>query len=316
MPLLLLVPLCTPTTHQNTATSLLQPKSYNASSLTNDLRHTPLVPHSQATIRLDTMQLSNMAFTPSLSSLDENVGEYFLSRDLDQNDPTTPGPNRGLFAQQPSSSFQASRFHDTSNSFTENPEYPHHSSTSPSTNIPGTGASTPRNAHSQSSTPFRPSGLTLLRPEKHPVDHAIAEDEAGQTSSTSTTTTTTPIAGPSHSTLAETMVPPKSIPTRLREEVANTFSSKILSWESSSPPSNTGIATEATPLMGNIPPMNYSSSSPSPTTFSKKTSYAVSSVKRMFSPQNVEDAAKTAVKSLPAVLLGSLLNILDGVSCE
>ena len=40
-----------------------------------------------------------------------------------------------------------------------------------------------------------------------------------------------------------------------------------------------------------------------------------SSIRRTFSKQIVAEISKTALRSVPAVLLGMLLNILDGVSC-
>jgi hypothetical protein len=43
---------------------------------------------------------------------------------------------------------------------------------------------------------------------------------------------------------------------------------------------------------------------------------AVAAVGEVFGRKNVEYVARTGVQSLPAVLLGGLLNVLDGISCE
>ena len=166
----------------------------------------------------------------------------------------------------------------------------------------------------------KPSGLSLLRQIYESDHHGISDSvpslrlSSVQAFSFPNTTTNLPSSSSSTSLLAETMAPP----ARLREEFLSKPS--LIRWDPSadSPPSLRYL-NESTPLLRASSPPNYSSPSSPPPSPPSSTSYAkktFSAIECVFSRQNVQDTAKTALKSIPAVLLGSLLNILDGISCQ
>lgn len=217
-------------------------------------------------------------------------------------------------------------------------ESPSETSPSPSGSKASSGttstasAQTPlRNAHNRSITP---SGLTLHRPEFNhdavnpddvtPTREEFSDRDAGRQKQRSSLTTTPSASANAHASsssattpLAETMAPTSRLGEESLFTISESFHSKrSIRWDPSSivdsRPSIHDILTESTPLLRNNlndPPPNYTETPPS---FAET---SIAKAKHILSPQNVEDTLKTAVKSLPAVLLGSLLNILDGISC-
>lgn len=88
-------------------------------------------------------------------------------------------------------------------------------------------------------------------------------------------------------------------------------------------PSDDGVSTpsETTPLLEDLEAAHYSNGqlSGSKANIKDSRSRIVSLLRRphapRVTPRDVKNSAVTAIQSLPAVLLGTLLNILDGVSC-
>ena len=164
--------------------------------------------------------------------------------------------------------------------------------------------STP-SAHSSQTTPrgsFQPSGLTLLLAQHLDASAPEAEEE------------TTPTTHPADDS--------RSISTR---SLAPQTTDRV----------DDGRPSERTPLLvdhdvegsyfsytlnGNGHPMAHNGQAHEPDAVSKRATRGTLAgwgyrAMHVASPKNLQDIGATAVRSLPAVLLGALLNILDGVSC-
>lgn len=269
----------------------------------SDSARVPAVPHSQDTIRTNTMELSGMLFSPHLPNTSDpsNSSPGGISH-MSLSDLSLLQPPRSTISEAPEPSSMTG-------------------SSSGSSHLQGTttGAQLqpPKNTAHQS---LAPSGLSLHRPQNDVTDRTYTSDrdDAGRSILRSSLTTTNSAPGASASSssssstpLAETM----AFPSREEYFSESLHSKRSIRWDPSTDlrPS-IHILTETSPLLGSgndsTPPPNYAALPPS--SFATKT---ISRARTILSPQNVEDTLKTAVKSIPAVLLGSLLNILDGISC-
>ena len=139
------------------------------------------------------------------------------------------------------------------------------------------------------------SGLTLLRPPTLFVDH-VHDDDLSPTPDDDTPTpgagSPTPVASPRghHKTLPHSN---DHEPTPARE------------------------ADEHTPLLVVTPPQNGDAPSSSPRKgSSSRSEKLLKTIRGTLTRDAAADVATQGLKALPAVLLGTLLNILDAVSCE
>jgi hypothetical protein len=166
-------------------------------------------------------------------------------------------------------------------------------------------------------------------------------------------TSHSPVSGPSalsilmanaspRSTLASDNTTPRApaSPTDASNQPLRSTPSQVPSSIFNTPSKNLSSSDERTPLLRHISEESYSApnikssavssapasslpppSSSSAPTFAKSTpgrliARAKSAARIHFTPAALRESGTIAIKSLPAVLLGSLLNILDGVSCE
>jgi hypothetical protein len=143
-------------------------------------------------------------------------------------------------------------------------------------------------------SPTGPSGLTLSRQNYEAIEEADTPSDTpkGHGSSTPVSQLRSPTDTPDTSR-PETM-------QRLSTASEALFVPKAPGSPDSSPPP----WNENTPLLPQKPHRKF-----------KGHAAVRKFVGRYFTAQYFSDCGKTAVKSIPAVLLGSLLNILDGVSC-
>ena len=332
--------------------------SYNESSLAQP--RTLHVPHSKSTIRMNTVELSKMSFSPPseasshipsfifppavASSVASSSSASVVNEDLSQSRTTisSDGPSfsSSRISIAPSSSPSSSSSSFTTQKATSPPPMapsPPQSST--------TGDTTPR-------IPFRPSGLSLLRqeygfahgpdfdesqtptptaatphsefpplPKVHWTDRPRPPRASGSTTSMSTTVTATP--GPNHSS----PLPAPATPTEATPLLYNGLTPHPTHHHhphTYSPPHYNRISGPVSPsrppfgLLSPPPP-----SPPSQGLYCDSDEWLYRKFYSYFSDHAREKArnvivhaASTSVRNIPAVLLGSLLNILDGVSCE
>lgn len=97
--------------------------------------------------------------------------------------------------------------------------------------------------------------------------------------------------------------------------------SPVISFAGITPDDGASTPSETTPLLDDLEAAHHSNGQlpVSKADITDRRSRIVSILRRPraphITPRDVKNAAVTAVQSLPAVLLGTLLNILDGVSC-
>lgn len=285
---------------------LLQPKSYVSSSSSSHHPHS-YVPHSQTDIRTSTMQLSNMYLSPSQP---QPPGQPLPSPGRD--DFIFPIVQSGRIT--PSGGLQQPQNEDEHGVYHSDLSGPPHvvlstsrrssvfsaaedltaSATSASTDTSVSTADTVTTEHTRAATPTRnvvpyPSGISILLARQH------SEENSPE--------------GPTPT--AE--YPRSGLPTMY---------DGLLSPASPAPPSR---HDERTPLLSSpLPqfPIYIPARPPTPCKLKNKPSLSLLAtkishgLKYATSKDSVESFVKTSVKSLPAVLLGTLLNILDGVSCK
>ncbi|KAF5375834.1 hypothetical protein D9615_008236 [Tricholomella constricta] len=264
---------------------LLQPRSYNppngfASQLSDypaamQNRAQPVL-HSQDTIRMKTMELSNMSFSPSSSS----------GAAVSPPSSSSPPINESLTPSQLLSTSEGAP---------------------PAPSVSASPPSAVRSQQSDDATPrmpSQPSGLSLLRQE---YESGYNSDSEGSRTPTapSRSVATTPrvhwtdsyISGPRPTSMAST------------SPAASRLSPPVI-------PSPD--ITETTPLIHRVSsPVSLSAPPDHPrhAIAPKPTSVGVDlSASLMYAMEIVPHILAVSVKSIPAVLLGCLLNILDGVS--
>jgi hypothetical protein len=291
-----------------TSRSLLhwQPESYNPGS--SDLGSSkPSLTHTQSSIRLDTLQLSDMLLSPTArdtpASSQQHFPDVFESSTSDVGGSNPYGPDSPINS---SVSFdQFSPIPGPSRAAQNNLQNGH----SPVTGVRNNGfAARPLDGRSH-----QPSGLSLLRPNAV-TDASSHSANWRSIKSPSDSADDQPLPSSPFTPPAETMAHP-----RMREELSAsklaTTSKSALLWDhyDEAPPANLSSLDlrETTPLLtGSAAPPTYTTFSPS--SLVKKTA---DRVKKELSTQSLEDYGRVAVKSIPAVILGCLLNILDAVSC-
>ena len=97
--------------------------------------------------------------------------------------------------------------------------------------------------------------------------------------------------------------------------------SPVVSFAGTAPDNQVSTPSETTPLLVDLEAAHHGNGriSTSKADIKDRTSRIVSLLRRPhaphITPRDVKNTAVTAIQSLPAVLLGTLLNILDGVSC-
>ncbi|KAL1742153.1 sulfate transporter family-domain-containing protein [Schizophyllum fasciatum] len=140
---------------------------------------------------------------------------------------------------------------------------------------------------SSEGTPLQASGLTLLRPSTPPVE-VVRDDRLSPTpNDAGSPGSPTPVASPLGHLKT---LPPDPLPTPARD------------------------ADERTPLLVVTPPPTGDVSNAPPSKGPAPLDCLRKSIRRTLTPEAVTNVAAQGVKALPAVLLGTLLNILDAVS--
>jgi hypothetical protein len=287
--------------------SLLQPLSY-ASSHPNSytLRQLP-IPHSQDTIRTNTMQLSNMVITP-ITGTPVHTPESFIYPIANYR---PKSPHDRLEPPIPSSlsqSISAENIIDLSAI----------SSRSTSISPNDDGVVTPRG---QDKAPLYPSGLSLLLASRG--REGAPESADTDKPSTSPTEIESSLASVK-STAAEHPgdLPPKDAPATETAGLGPSEAIHTVNAISMLPPFTgrriDSDLTETAPLLGGSH-RSYHSSPLAPSKSSKDSGVlrdAGHFIYESLKPDHLGHVLAVGVKSLPAVLLGSLLNILDGVSCK
>jgi hypothetical protein len=291
--------------------SLLQPQSH-ASSYNS--RQT-LVPHTQDDIRLSTVQLSNMLMSPpAVDPVREPSGQL-----REQDSFIFPAVGRTFDDSAPSMSLPT-----VSVSPPRSPESSVHS------NDLSASESSLASSHAGTRTPkgkpglsFKPSGLSLLLASRQEQTTAIPEMTTDPTALSPSTPTAecqdqgepdisrTPVLSTIHRDDTPPLTPHKP---------------KSIHWENlHSSPSNVEGAnnlTEATPLLGTpdgCHPSYFSNGGLSvhkPKRGQDFVNWVAGHIREATKLENIQYSLVTSFKSIPAVVLGSLLNILDGVSCE
>lgn len=255
------------------------------------------LPHAQEDIRDSTMQLSSIPFRSPLSAQESFIW------------PISVGPTPEVESLSTTTSFSSALPPDEQD-FNRDVIDIVVSGASSSTN---TAATTPRGPGGS----FHPSGLSLLLARQ-------TEAATTQLSSNQLSTTATEHSIDTQSPSVQSVA--RSVPTQDARSVGATSALSLASEHEherapllgdveSSFPSYTANggpdrSVNTTPLNGHA----------TPEAVSKRTARGILAGwhYRAFRPtslDSVRDVATTAVRSLPAVLLGTLLNILDGVSC-
>lgn len=284
--------------------SLLQPLSY-ASSNPNSytLRQLP-IPHSQDTIRTNTMRLSNMVITP-LAGTPVHTPESFIYPIANYHPKSPHERSEPPIPSTLSQSISAENAIDLSAT----------SSRSTSTSPNDDGVVTPR-GHNKSA--IYPSGLSLLLASR-------GREGAPDTDKPSTSPTKMdPLPVPTKPTATEHSEdpPPKVAQATPPAGSGPGEATHMINPISMLPPFTSrrfdSPLTEAAPLLGGSH-RSYHSSPSAPSKSSKDggvLTHAGHIICEALTPDHLGHVLGVGVKSLPAVLLGSLLNILDGVSCE
>jgi hypothetical protein len=272
--------------------SLLQPRSYASShSHSSGSRQTPVM-HSQDTIRDNTMQLSNMIISPLSAGRPSSlqVRESIILSQLDHG-VKAPDDMKRISTSAPQSKTSAPSDHSPNLSPT----------TPPPSN--GGGISTTWRRENFRST-LRPSGLSLL---------LAGEGRTRPSQQDKPTQPTTSAEIESHASIPTVEVSEHS-PSVTAQETGDTTDI--------TPPGEREYSThddftETAPLLGSSHP-TYTPPAATPEACGRTgMDTSVSHyIRNVLKPVFIRHVVTTAVKSLPSVLLGSLLNILDGVSCE
>lgn len=264
--------------------SLLQPTNYVLSQNSSEYRSNA-VPHTQDDIRSYTMQLSGMAMSPK--STTHSIPPS-----------TSPAPESAFI-------FPSGRLtHETAmkSTISLTSQVSSHDSVSidltSSMTSHETGNTTPRGAARSPTT--NPSGLSLL------LSGQRTQPYGASPSSYDSSGAATPVA-------RQNIIPE---PSRHRPLTIDLSPSQQKSTPFMRLPSeNVTEATETSALLGDIeaPGQFYTTNASSDPPY--KSNF---STKRLLSyvQFDAKDVLATAIRSMPAVVLGVLLNILDGISCK
>ncbi|RDB21774.1 Uncharacterized protein C24H6.11c [Hypsizygus marmoreus] len=327
-----------------TRAGLLQPRSYNLpdgfgsyNGVAGALLINP-IPHSPDSIRTNTMQLSGMAFSPTSSVppvQEVNEAQEFVFPGADvalapasyssQSINEELANSRLTLASDLRSSLASSLPTASSPSLASSIGLRPH--TPPPPSPPQSGASTPH-------LPPRPSGLSLLRQE-YESGHSSGSGSEG-----SSTPTRARSVSPHHvqkrppySTTSTSRVhwsdrPENGLRTTSVRSTSPTPGGAVTPHISPPPPPSSPPITEITPLLRR-PSLSFS---PAPSLLEHPHQHlhmvkpppsgAGESILSLLASghlttkvlQEVPHVLRVALKSIPAVLLGCLLNILDGVS--
>ncbi|KAF7986880.1 hypothetical protein HWV62_12628 [Athelia sp. TMB] len=273
---------------------LLQPRSYAATP--NFSQTYPYVPRTQDDIRANTMALSNMLF--STSSARELPGPTSSSRD-DFIFPAGSHHDNGFGAM--SSSLHSSLY--SGNDLTAS-TITNHSGNTIDTSFTAGAAEAGTSSKATTRRP-PPSGLSIALARQK--DH----EEASSGGSSSDPTPT-----------AE--VPPTVLPVISENVGARNMAAVYdgLLGASDPPPNGQNADDERSPLLAKNPPTYTAQALPLPIshqeTSKQKHKHNFNEVslrvKKVATLGTIAYVAKTSLTSIPAVVLGTLLNILDGVS--
>ncbi|KAG6917412.1 hypothetical protein DXG01_002681 [Tephrocybe rancida] len=267
---------------QLSRSGLLQPMSYNPPNTfgtydnhMNSRPHHSNSPHSQDTIRERTMKLSSISFS---SSSPMRNGPYFAS------DGPSSFPLTSPLDESPSHQPTSTAMVVTSSPLAHSRQ--------------SSGETTPR-------LPFQPSGLSLLR---HEYESGSASGSEG--SRTPTTPPDKPAPAPRvHWTDAD------ALRARSTSIASTTPVAALANMALSSPEPLPSAMTETTPLIRRMSSSSATSPArPSPPHHASTPKNVLGTVSLTNVLESIPHTLEVAFKSIPAVLLGSLLNILDGVS--
>jgi hypothetical protein len=285
------MPSLTPPANRTPFNSLLQPRSYASShSHMSGARHTPVM-HSQDTIRDSTMQLSNMSFSgppehPASFQVLEPLARSHEQKSSDEEDgndrPSTSAKTIGVFDQNID---MVSPFPTLANN-------------------EGLEGSNRRDTFS---SVFRPSGLSLL------LGRGSRYAQADENYSSHLTELDPDDIVP---TSQLSGLPPSLISQTARGSGDPPDVARISQERIHIPPC--GNDSETVPLLGSshpsyTPPLDIQPKSRRRTEILKNVSNHILTALK---PDSFKHNLALAIKSIPSVLLGSLLNILDGVSCK
>jgi hypothetical protein len=286
--------------------SLLQPLSYSSSHPNSYTSRQLPIPHSQDTIRTNTMQLSNMVITP-ITGTPVHTPESFIYPIANYHPKSPHDRSERPIPSTLSQSISADNIIDLSST----------SSRSTSTS-PNDGVLTPR-AHDKGA--LYPSGLSLLLASRGREDAPKGVDTDKPSSSPLGVESSLVSSIPAAAERSE------DLPTKDAQDIVTAGSDPVDPTHTVNPISTLppftarrfdGDLTETAPLLGGSHRSHHSS--PSAPSKSSKDFGALKSAGHFIydslRPDHLGHAFSVGVKSLPAVLLGSLLNILDGVSCK
>lgn len=299
--------------------SLLQPRSFAPSWTSRSSRQG--IPRTQTDIRASTVQLSDMLVSPRHSQRPAPFAPTSARSRDDFIFPATVADDDEV--DEAVSDLQSSQYtlSDSSHDVSETADVPSVASTSTvHVGDMRSGTETPRDSRGRA---FSPSGLSILLARQR-----RGEGSSSRPSSNAASNTATPTGQRSVSPLRESRDAREVLVSRALQPAAD------ISFDIEPGPStrsrhgthSTGTS-ESAPLLADLE----ASCQPS---YTNNNGYgSASTIKRsrlakdklfkvaeklltVASRDVFQQTLAIAVKSLPAVLLGSLLNILDGVSCE
>ena len=280
-------------------------------------------PHSQQTIRLNTVHLSNMLMSPT-------------------GDPAPP-PSHSPFTLDPHYPFPRTDSTSSASDLHLHLPHPSHPSSLSTSFASSASAFTHTGFRAPTRTPpfpapFRPSGLSLLLARR--LDHLDGSQDdilRSPTPSRESTPTFSPPGppGPSHRSYIlhhdrplPDQEPPgpdlpvpshtsPSSPTQKHRFDQTTATDLTPLLDPSFPSTRFPSYTCSSSPPSDPKPLDNSAKSPHDDTCRVRIAHRASAhIAEALRPKSLQNGLTLAVKALPAVVLGSLLNILDGVSCE